>query len=422
MKLNRTALFGLVFLMVAFFLPIPAFTQKSPTGGTISKSAAVPAIDLNFEYYEVVKVLKRGEKPPKDANGKPYPVMSGPFSSTAGKYAYTKVKITSEEQLLALLQKSSPDGKLSIAQEQLLASYRYSSSPNMIKRLQLAAKCGGKDVTVKLCDTSLAENDSSVPDEKVASLTELIRRDFWPHSNSWNHSIVLSSGYFDNNTSDSAVSVLSHEVSHSFDRNMKEIKGYGPDGMHSINEITKPRAAFLEAWAEYNEMIDFPEIAKNARESLKTVFLEKSPPPKEGDKMEKFPLDSLPDGNDYFRVEGVMALVMFEMSKKMGVDRLNQVFYEVNPPWIHPFSKMDDFLKKAVSFYPEFKKDIFRILNQETFGRVPDDRMKKIFGASAETEAWLRQRVADIPATFQPGTGKSSPSVGDTGGDGFGKD
>ena len=85
-----------------------------------------------------------------------------------------------------------------------------------------------------------------------------VENDFWP--NSTGRMIQMSSNFFNYwGSDDDAKATFVHEFSHSCDRTVKEfIKPYGKDGRHSCNELTRNRSAFVEGWAEFNEMLDFP--------------------------------------------------------------------------------------------------------------------------------------------------------------------
>ena len=49
--------------------------------------------------------------------------------------------------------------------------------------------------------------------------------------------------------------LLLHEVAHSQDKTKYVEGGYGPDGSHSLNEITHNQMAYLEGWAYFNEAL-----------------------------------------------------------------------------------------------------------------------------------------------------------------------
>ncbi|MBF0501542.1 MAG: hypothetical protein HQM09_15495 [Candidatus Riflebacteria bacterium] len=291
-------------------------------------------------------------------------------------YHLSRTKITSEDQLLRLMGVGNDVSKLTDGQRALLEIYRESTDPQFIARM----KYGFQDkVSVVLADTSGFTGDN-------------IRRDFWPCS--YGDMIQFSADYFSYaNSADTAKSVFVHESAHTLDKTWLEYdKPYGLDGSHYVNEFDKPKAAFIEGWAEYAQFLHFPEEASFSRQILSYVRIESDTVP---GSYTQVPSSSL-SGADLLRVEGINAWILLRIARGTtnGPDKVLQSFSASNA---HERT-IADVLRDFVTRFPDDAIVAAQALDTETLGKLSDDQMIAMLGNSPAIAEFLVQRRAAAEA------------------------
>lgn len=289
------------------------------------------------------------------------------------RYRVFVTKVRDEAHLLQLMGATTDTAILSDGQRALLAAYRHAKEQALIERMKQGAR---KRVEVVLTDTN-GHNGSNVI------------RDFWPYSNG--DLLQLSSLRFNTpDGEDEARSTMVHECAHSMDRAQAERDApYGPDGTHYINEVIKPRAAFMEGWAVFLQMQDSPERASWWPVVCRNVKIERS----------KGVYDTASatalDGITLTRVEGINGLVLLNISKLPGgMEKLMLTFRATN----RADRTLGDFLKDYVSRNPDQALDVARIFDDCTHGKLSDAEMKEFLGNGDAVKAFLQARQTAVEA------------------------
>ena len=300
-------------------------------------------------------------------------------------YDVKRTLVKSEEHLLSLMGAENKD-ELSDGQKALLASYQHSKS----EAIQGRTKYGYQTkLKVILSDTTGFDNSKDYPS---------VRKDFWPYSHG--NLIQMSSGRYNYPGSDEdAKSTFVHEFAHSLDRTIKEIiHPYGKDGSHYANEMSKPRAAFVEGWAEFNEMLDSEYEAKLMKSTIKKVKIEDK---KEAGKYTNIKADdpSL-SGADLLNVEGINAMTLYRMSQEIpnGKEKIFEAFKSSR--W-KIFRTLKTFTKTFAKKYPEDAEKIAQILDEETHSKLSDEKLQKYLGNSKGAQAYIAKRNEE-PTEEQP--------------------
>ncbi len=292
-------------------------------------------------------------------------------------YSTTKTKVTSEEHLLELMGADS-ESDLTNGQKALLASYRMSKSEAVKKREDMSLFYMPK-VNVVLVDTTGFEDAEEYPHA---------RKDFWPNSTGF--TITMNSGRYRNNPNAErdASSTFLHEYAHCLDSNIRERKGYGPDGTHYINEITMPRAAFVEAWAEYNEMLEFPHERRDFFNVMKGELKEEGK--KAGDYTYVKPEDAT--GDQLMCSEAFLACMLYRIADEVegGEEKINKAFKDIRWCILRDISNM---LKQLVKNNPDDAKQIAGIVDEITLGKLSDKEMMHYLGKSSAIKEFLEERA-----------------------------
>jgi hypothetical protein len=189
---------------------------------------------------------------------------------------------------------------------------------------------------------------------------------------------------------DDAKSTFVHEFAHSMDRTIKElINPYGKDGSHYANEMSKPRAAFVEGWAEFNEMIDSEYEAKLMKSTIRKVKIEDK---KEAGKYTNVKAtDPSLSGADLLKVEGINAMTLYRMSQEIpnGKEKIFETFKSSR--W-KIFRTLKTFTKTFAKKYPEDAEKIAQILDEETHSKLSDEEIQKYLGNSKGAQAYIAKR------------------------------
>jgi len=301
-------------------------------------------------------------------------------------YKLQRTKVRDESHLLELMGVKNGDlSKLSEGQKALLAVYKHSQSQTVQDRMTVSYR---SKIAVTLSDTTGYDDASKYPQ---------VENDFWPCSTG--RMIQMSSNFFNYCGSDeNAKSTFIHEFSHSCDRTVKEfIKPYGNDGNHSCNELTHSRSAFVEGWAEFNEMLDSKSECDRMKNAIQTIKLENATG-SNGNNYTRVPAtDPSLTGRDLMSVEGVVATIFYRMSSELsdGRAKVFKSFKDTNTYWRTTSSMLKDFASKN----PGDAKALAAILNEETHGKLSDADLISYLGNGAGVKEFIEARkkpLADI--------------------------
>lgn len=298
-------------------------------------------------------------------------------------YKVTRVLVRDEAHLLQLMGVSREED-LSDGQKALLAVFRHARSEAIRARMPYSFR---SKVKVLLTDTTGFDDEARYPH---------VEGDFWPYSSGF--TIVMNSRRYNHPEGPAgARSTFVHEFAHSMDMTLMELnKPYGLDGMHMAMEKTAPKAAFLEGFAEFNEMLDDPRGLAGMREAVKTIAVESRT--KKGDYAWIDAKDPSLSGTDLLNVEGINALILYRLATEIpgGRDKVMQAFVATRYPW----RSLAHLLRRFVKDHPEETARVARILDEETLHKLSDAEVRKFLGRSKGVEAWLqnRQRPAVVAA------------------------
>lgn len=312
-------------------------------------------------------------------------------------YKLKRTKVKSEAHLLELMGAKDGDvSKLANGQRALLAVYRHSQSQSVKDRMSVSYR---SKIGVMLTDTTGFDDSVKYPQ---------VENDFWP--NSTGHMIQMSSNFFNyGGSEDDAKSTFVHEFSHSCDRTVKElIKPYGKDGRHSCNELTRNRSAFVEGWAEFNEMLDFPYERSRIQNSIRNIKIEKA----NGEYNKVSATDASLTGKDLMNVEGVVANIFYRMSTELpdGRAKVFASFKNTNIYWRS--TRM--MLKEYVAKNPGDARAMAAILNEETHGKLSDADMIYYLGSVGGVKEFIGTRSAASVVSFEPAVTTSGGGAADS--------
>lgn len=309
-------------------------------------------------------------------------------------YDMKRVKVKSEAHLLQLMGAES-EAELSDGQKALLATYRHSLSQAVQERHQYGYLA---KVKVILSDTGGYEDTEKYPH---------VRRDFWPYSQG--SLIQMSSKFFDYPGSEAdARSTFVHEYAHSMDRTIKEIiYPYGKDGSHYSNELTRPRSAFVEGWAEFNEMLDSEDEVAAMQRSIKKVRVESKT--KAGDYKTLSVDDPSLTGTDLLSVEGINAMILYRLANEVpdGRSKIFATFTRTN--W-KVLRSLSTFVKDFAARHPDDAAVLAGIIDAESKHKLTDAQLVEFAGNSQGMQEYLAHRQAlvnpdaaeDVPVAQAP--------------------
>ena len=290
-------------------------------------------------------------------------------------YTVKRTKVTTEEELLKAMGVKS-ESELNDGQKALLAAFRASKSD----AVQAEAKIGYiPTVKVLLSDTTGFDDKSKYPN---------VTKDFWPYSS--NLAINMCSNNYNYPGGDKdAASTFVHEFAHCLDATFKELKNpYGLDGSHYGNEITGKRAAFVEAWAEYNEMIASEEEAQ-AILKRSEVLCEESKT-EAGSytwniKQEDCTADQL------MRSEAHLAKLLYLLTTRTenGKEKVYKAFTSTR---LNVLRDMSTLVKKFIKQNPEDTETVCKIVDEVFLDKMTDEEFLKYVGKTDATKAYVENR------------------------------
>lgn len=313
-------------------------------------------------------------------------------------YKVKRTKVRDEAHLLELMGVKDGDlSKLTNGQKALLAVYKESQSQAVKDRSSVSYR---SKISVTLSDTTGFDDTSKYP---------CVKDDFWP--NSTGRMIQLSSNFFNySGSEENAKMTFIHEFSHSCDRTVKEIiKPYGKDGHHSCNELTHSRSAFVEGWAEFNEMLESADERKYIQNAINTVRVEKA----KGEYASVDPTDASLSGKDLMSVEGIVANIFYRMSSELpdGRDKVFASFKNTNIYWRSTRMMLKNFASKN----PGDANALAAILNEETHGKLSDADLIYYLGNVEGVKNFIADRNAAATSVVIPVETTSESSSTDSG-------
>ena len=351
------------------------------------------AFNFNFYYQEVEEVYDPADTAPSIGWGESFVNwLNGQKveikKSETGKVAY-KIKTTriyTRAGLLSAMGVTEEDYKnntISNKQKALIDSFDIATNPDKNLLAERAENAYRKKCDVYLIDSS--DFDSTYG--------ESTKKDFWPLS--WGEKIQLGTCYVsETDNADILPSTLVHEYSHTLDKTKNtDPKPYGLDGSHRMNEIISKSAAFKEAWAEYNEMIEYDSRRDTYMlKTFATSSLVIEDPNKEGDYSNTL-LASNATAEQLLCNEMFMARMLYELHELLkedsnGKDIVSKIFYETNSE----NNSMSNVIKQALKDYPDKATEIYKIVDNVTLNKMTDDELIDFCGKSEELSEYLATR------------------------------
>lgn len=373
------------------------------------------AYELEF-YYDKVEELVQGnansslEDVIKSISLEPGEVIVRSKVDHNMAYKIKEVKITSEEQLIKDMGEDSYND-LSNGQKALVNAYRASQQQSVIDRKNHAFR----DCKVNLYDTTDFEGNDDI--DPTGLMHRIMETDFWPASYQKSGDIRIGSAHFSNQTNpEEAKSVFVHEYSHTLDKSAYIDGMYGLDKAHYLDEITTERAAFKEAWAEYNEMIDYKDRVKDYEKIARKNQLLKV----ESDTM----------GGFYFKEDKVkaknasteqllanecfMATLLYRIHEKTGYnskgeDKVSAAFYATNGE----DNNMSNVIKQFLKDNPEDAKVVYEIIDKTLLGKMTDKEFLDFVGENEDSQAYVENRNKGFFAKLKDKFFKKSDSKKD---------
>ncbi|MBF0407149.1 MAG: hypothetical protein HQM10_07340 [Candidatus Riflebacteria bacterium] len=327
--------------------------------------------EVKFEIVKLLKVL--GYKYVKGEENWQDKIEIGVGDSE--RYLTEKFQYSSRDEVEKLFREWS-GGELTKEQKKTLEVIDCVKGEMIKSLMALGKKNLGKDdcdIVVKIFDTSLVENERG---------KDKVLKEFWPCFSRNTSSITIPTAYFA--TKKYPGTVLVHELAHSVDKAVHEDNAYGPDGSHSVNEITKPIAAFKEGWAIYNAYDAFPGdygIPFNLKEDgVKIESADKG-------KYDNYAGEKV-TGKEILCVEGVNAKIMQQIASEYGREKLEKAFLECNSKG----TTIKNLFSSFVKLNPDSTKKVFEILDKETLGILKDSEITEILGDGKTVKSLLSAR------------------------------
>ena len=307
------------------------------------------------------------------------------YSKTDHNIAYKvkRTKVTTEEELIKAMGKESED-ELSYGQKCLLASFRAAKSESMESRADASYR---KNIKLILTDTGdrPTTKDDTNPN---------IRKDFWPCSSgptiSMSDCIYKYQEKSNPSGVDNAYSTTFHEYSHSMDRTITlQMKPYGQDGTHYRNEVTTPRMAFIEGWAEYNEMLENEAQAKEYMKGMDSLSVESK---KKGESGKYSDLDpASATYNQLLSAEAYNCNLLYRLSQELdnGPEKITKAFKDTR--W-NLFRDLNTIVKKLVKQNPEDTEKICKIVDEIFLGKMNEKEFYNMVGKTDRTKSYFENR------------------------------
>ena len=323
------------------------------------------------------------------------------YSNTDKNLVYTinRVKINSRQELINAI--GVPESQMTQAQKNLLSAYDAAKTQAVDDLSKLSYR---KKVSVVLTDTSdthLTYKDKAGNSHTISHGDSTLKKDFW----SWSSGEVISLSA----ESNASAKTLVHEYAHSVDKPKLESGAYGPDGKHYATEMSKPKAAFAEGWAEYNEMIAYKDRADYYK-SLKSkkICIEYT-----AAQAKKLNLDPAQKGKTWFQSPYGSSIYVYKDAKDLTAEQLwncenynCNALYEIangidngkekiNSAFLGVRGKSGNIrtlIKELCAKNPNDIAKIGKILDNLTYGKMTNKELQEFIGDSVQAQAYLISR------------------------------
>ncbi|MBF0544134.1 MAG: hypothetical protein HQM08_06865 [Candidatus Riflebacteria bacterium] len=289
------------------------------------------------------------------------------YSSKTGAYLCKYQEVHTKDELLQAMGAEEP---LSPGQSALLAVFEERQRNGSI--LQENQRMLQKDTPIYLVDLKDGMQGDPGREQQI--------QDFWPGYSDEAGYIRVNSREYDGLPPDEAAfqgrSLISHESTHSVDKAVKEADGYGQNGAHWDFKYTRPKAASLEAIAEYNQMRlerqnGRTDMADHYRAQVNTVISY------DFEVAKKVSPTDLKGLADWSCVEGAMALALNDYAKNVsdGDQKIHEAFQQTNSS----NRTVLDIFKKLGENHPEDTLALAKAIDQNTAGGVSNDDLVQLF-------------------------------------------
>ena len=307
------------------------------------------------------------------------------YSKTDSNIAYKvkRTKVTTEEELIKAMGKSSED-ELTYGQKCLLASFRAAKSASMESRADASYRKNIKLILTDTGDYPTGRNDTN-PD---------VRTDFWPCSSG--PTISMSDAkykYSENSTpsgAEDAYTTTFHEYAHSMDRTFSlQLHPYGADGKHYTTEITTSRMAFIEGWAEYNEMLESEVMANEYKKNTSSLCYESQ---KKGEPVKYSDLDPADATfEQLLAAEAYNCNTLFSLSENLdnGPAKITKAFTSTR--W-NLFRDLKTIVKQLIKQNPDDTEIICKTVDEMFLGKMNEKEFYEMFGKTDKTQAYFESR------------------------------
>lgn len=310
------------------------------------------------------------------------------YSKTDSNIAYKvkRTKVTTEEELIKAMGKTSED-ELTYGQKCLLSSFRAAKSESMESRADASYR---KNIKLILTDTGDRATDRNDTNPNI-------RKDFWPCSSgptiSMSDCIYKYQENSDPSGVDNAYSTTFHEYSHSMDRTFSlQMKPYGQDGTHYRNEVTTPRMAFIEGWAEYNEMLENEAQAKEYIKGMDSLSVESTKKGEAGVYTDLAPASAT--FKQLLSAEAYNCNLLYRLSQELdnGPEKITKAFKDTR--W-NLFRDLNTIVKKLVKQNPDDTEKICKIVDEIFLGKMNEKEFYDMVGKTDKTKAYFESREAN---------------------------
>ena len=368
-------------------------------------------VEITFVYEKIEEIINKNDYSiPEFVELKKQMREDGfevKYSESNPNYIYKikKTKVSSEKELLEAMGVKR-ELFLKYGQKCLLAAFREANS----EKLQLKASgLENKDnLEIRLIDTS---NDGRFFGSGYSTLKlnpePDIRNDFWPCSYVHEPIIQLSDVACKNRNTDlldfifptisgkkDMVSTVNHEYAHFLDdteldpEKYDEATKYGLDGSHLLKEITNEGIAFIEGWAEYNEMIESKKIAKHYQRSTKSLRIESET---EAGSYSKVKVKDS-DFSTLLKSEAYNANLLYQLSQKIGKEKITETFVKTSD---NKYRDLQYFVKKLVEFNPDDAQTICEVVDDVFLNKASNEELLEMVGKTKATETYARKRISN---------------------------
>lgn len=429
-------------LLVAFM--VLAFCYGQP-----NKVLADFNVNTTVYYQEIIDIVKIDKGEDREAkinekfkqyeNDSLYSTVDSKKSTNQENASYTyivkRTPVSSRDDLLIAMgyEKDVDVSTLPQGQRCLLASYEA-----VLNQADRESDAYQARLEINLTDTTKNGADSDYASTKKedgynTKVTEPnIKKDFWPTSSTpvWldsgkeyrdyynadssrHASINLSDVEYkystNKNIEDQAYTVVYHEYSHFLDNTKRDtnVDNYGNDGTHYKDEVTTPRMAFIEGWAQYNEMlVDSTGTIRigfiNACSDTAKLRVETTP-----DKNSTASYDKIDIADTTYKqllsTECFNAYLLYRLaSETVGEDAIREAF--VATRW-NTNRNITNVIQRLVKQNQDKAVDICKMIDEVFMGKLSDDSLRELvlgkyaFGDIVKGE-YLSQKTKDAVESY----------------------